>query len=128
MKFTTEINATIKWLMTNEGYKRSAATKLAIKTHSLNVKKVREKLKSGIEFTFTFKKQDNTVTSRKAISLAEAIERGLYTPVEITEEKRAEQAQRRDARFPQGYVKFFDLGKQLPRMACAENVIGCEEI
>ena len=128
MKFTREINQSISYLIKNEGYKRSEAVKFAFELHRPIVNQVRQRLEIGDMFVFHFKKKDRTETMRKAISISEAIERGLYTPVEMTEEKRAEQAKRRDNIFPAGYVKFFDMDSLEVRMACAENVIKCTEI
>jgi predicted AAA+ superfamily ATPase len=128
MKFTTEINATVSYLIKSEGYKRSEATRLAMKIHAPNVKQVRQRLQFNEAFVLIFDKANGERTSRNAISIANAIERGLFQPTELSAEQKETQAKRRDNRFPQGYVKFFDMAAGEPRMAFADKIVGCEEI
>lgn len=127
MKFTSEIIRTANKKV-KAGMSRKIATKLAFKIHSPEVKQVRERLSIGGEFYAIYQKTDGTINKRIAISIREAIERGLYIPAELSAEQSMKMQARADYQNPEEYIKYFDLEKGEPRMAKAVNFIGIDEI
>lgn len=127
MKFTSEIIRTANQF-TKSGFSRKVATKLAFKIHSNDVKETRKRLLEGKEFYIKYEKVNGEINKRPAISIAQAIERGLYKPAELTFEERQKYNQRPENQYPERYVKYFDLFQGLPRMAKAENILEPSEI
>lgn len=127
MKFTSEVIRTANQL-TKSGFTRKVATKLAFKIHSENVSETRKRLTAGGEFYIKYEKVNGEINKRPAISLSEAIERGLYTPTEISAEESMKRQSRPENQYPERYVKYFDLFQGMPRMAKAENILEPSDI